>query len=453
MLAWCSKSWLGNKLFFFFILICLNFRLYQSLAKLTAKFLTQKSGSINRGTILALSPGRFRGDLHCLEQQGYRILRLDPYWLVRLPTVIFRLPIKPEILFQKSYTPEVEAAFEKLNFHLVPFLGALGRELCIDITLSAATHYAFDYLWGQALNKAGIPYVILHRECFKASDYQQQYWKEYWSRMRNYEAHSILVHNKACQEMFVNSGITTKERCHAFGALRMDDFAKKLKLQTDITPSPPTLLFFSFFPGVGLPNADIWRPDRFGFTKLFKHAHRAFFRFLYKNPDVNGILKLKWRGGDHEWENAIAECFLDEGLTHAQLDNLVITADGDSLDLLKSSTAVISFGSTTMLEAAVSGKPVIVPTFAEAAESVMEDKVLHFKNLNRFNCAHSEEEFETLMSRGIAGKLKIDKEGARKLFEDWIAPLDGEVASRHSAYFDTIISDSQKNFGYKNATF
>ena len=148
----------------------------------------------------------------------------------------------------------------------------------------------------------------------QSSDYQQQYWQNYWMNMPHYEAHSILVHNEACQEMFINSGITNTSRCHAFGALRMDNFLNDLKRNGCTTPPTPTLTFFSFFPGVGLPNADMWRPDEFGFTILFKKAHQAFFRFLHQNPEVNGVLKSTWMGGDNEWEHALAECALDEGV-------------------------------------------------------------------------------------------------------------------------------------------
>ncbi len=440
MLSRCLRSRVGNWTLALFILACLNFRAYRSLAWITAGFITGAEGDGPRGTLLALSPNRFRGDLDVLEKAGYRVLRLDPNWVARITTLIFNLPIKPEVVFLNRDTLEVDVALGRLNRHLLPFLSALKRKMNIRIVLSAATHYAHDYLWGQALNQIGVAYVVLHRECNKASKYQRDYWQNYWSKMPSYEAHSILVHNEPCREMFVNSGITNRTRCHAFGALRMDDFAKRLKSEDRSILSDKVLLFFSFFPGVSLPNSDMWRPNKFGFTNLFEQAHRSYFRFLHNNPNVEGILKLKWMGGDCKWERALNQCLLVEGLTDNDLPNLFITAEGAVADLVQKSSAVIAFGSTTMLEAAVSGKPVIVPNFAEAKSPEMSDKVLYRENLTIFHCARSETELEKLMMRGAAGELKPNACAAQEVFETWVAPLDGQVVSRHVAYFDNIIA-------------
>ena len=184
----------------------------------------------------------------------------------------------------------------------------------------------------------------------------------------------------------------------------------------------------------------MWRPKKFGFTNLFEQAHRSYFRFLRKNPEVKGILKLKWMGGDGKWERALTQCLLAEGLTDNDLPNLFITAEGSVTDLVQQSSAVIAFGSTTMLEAAVSGKPVIVPYFAEATLPAMADKVLYREKLDIFHCAHSETELEKLMMRGVVGKLEPNQCAAQELFETWVAPLDGQVVSRHVAYFDNLVA-------------
>ena len=350
--------------------------------------------------------------IDALEEVGYKVPAQSDW--VRISTLLFRLPTT-EIVFLKRETPEVDKAFNRLNLHLLPFLRALEKRMGIDIVLSAATHYAFDYLWGQALNQIGVAYVVLHRECNKASNYQREYWTDYWKNMPAYEAHSIIVHNEPCREMFVNSGITDWERCHAFGAIRMDDFARRLQFEDRPIPPDQKLLFFSFFPGVCLPNSNMWRPERFGFTNLFVQAHRTFFRYLHHNPDVKGILKLKWMGGDLEWERALNKCLAAEGLTEADLPNLLITAEGGVFDLVQDSSAVIAFGSTTMLEAAVSDKPVIVPCFAEAAQPNMVDKVSYSDRLAIFHCAHSELELEMLMLRGAAGELDPNACAAREV--------------------------------------
>ena len=103
----------------------------------------------------------------------------------------FQFADQAEVVFLNRDTLEVDVALGRLNRHLLPFLSALKRKMNIRIVLSAATHYAHDYLWGQALNQIGVAYVVLHRECNKASKYQRDYWQSYWSKMPSYEAHSI----------------------------------------------------------------------------------------------------------------------------------------------------------------------------------------------------------------------------------------------------------------------
>ena len=119
------------------------------------------------------------------------------------------------------------------------------------------------------------------------------------------------------------------------------------------------------------------------------------------------------------------------------------------LDLVQDSSAVIAFGSTTMLEAAMCDKPVIMPYFAEAALPSMADKVLYSDKKAIFHCAHSELEFEMLMERGAAGELDSNKVAAREVFETWVAPLDGQVIERHVMYFDDIIAAQKTNLGCK----
>ena len=117
MLSRCLRSRVGNWALALFILACLNFRAYRSLAWITAGFITGADRDGPRGTLLALSPDRFRGDLDALEKVGYKVLRLDPNWVSRITTLIFSLPIKPEVVFLNRDTLEVDLALMKQRSH------------------------------------------------------------------------------------------------------------------------------------------------------------------------------------------------------------------------------------------------------------------------------------------------------------------------------------------------
>ena len=81
-------------------------------------------------------------------------------------------------------------------------------------------------------------------------------------------------------------------------------------------------------------------------------------------------MKLKWSGGTGEWEKEICNCLSNIGSSIEELSNLQITVDAVVENLIIESFAVIAFGSTTMIEALMVGKPVITMSYAEAAENL-----------------------------------------------------------------------------------
>ena len=446
------RTWYLNKFFLLLVYLCLTFSVFWPIAFLAKKIFIKTLGVGTRGRIMALSSGRFRGDLNALMGANFTIIELDVYWMQRISTCFFRLPTKKEVVFEQDVMADVDSHIQKLNRKLVPFLNYLRLYLKIDIVISGATHYASDYLWGQAFSQVNVPFVILHRECNKSSVFQRNYWVNYWSKVPKYHADYIVVHNEPCRDMFVKSGIIEEDRCLALGALRMDKYLENLNKQRENKDTRNSLVFFSFFPGVGLPNYELWDTDT-GFRKLFLSAHETFFQFLKDNPDVNGILKLKWKGGSGEWEVELDRCLANIGSSSEELSNLRITADDDVEDLILGSSAVIAFGSTTMIEALVAGKPVITPAFAEAAEKSMHDKILFFDDFDLFNVANSEKHFVELMNAGLKGALSCDVEHGKYLFRKWLGATDGKIVEQYATLFDSIIKDKNSKINALSLKF
>ena len=72
------------------------------------------------------------------------------------------------------------------------------------------------------------------------------------------------------------------------------------------------------------------------------------------------VIKPKWGG---RWLKQIDEILSKHDIYKGNLSNLTVDYKVDAQELISSSDVVIGFASTTLLEAAVAGKWVIVPNF------------------------------------------------------------------------------------------
>ena len=55
--------------------------------------------------------------------------------------------------------------------------------------------------------------------------------------------------------------------------------------------------------------------------------------------------------------------------------NVTLITSGDPFDLIARCQVVVGFNTTGLLEAIATGKPVIVPRFAEASDPAMQDLI------------------------------------------------------------------------------
>src|SRR5690606_11529386 len=98
------------------------------------------------------------------------------------------------------------------------------------------------------------------------------------------------------------------------------------------------------------------------------------------------------------------------------------------------SDVVSAFNSTTMLEAAVAGKPVVHPMFAEAATDSYADWILlRERQEELFDVARSPEDYERTIEARLEDWSPTPDlmRRRREAFEAWIAPLDRGVADSY----------------------
>lgn len=392
------------------------------------------SASVSTATplrVLAINPDRFRGDLQALADTGeVRVFRFPFKWQVRLLMAFY--PEHTSLFDYANPAKGTPAWLSKaaLRRILPPLLEYVHKRKPFDVVIGAAVHYTQDLDLGEAAEKIGIPYVVLHRESFHASKAAVQGNMARLAQMGRFVGSRIIVHNAGARDTFVQSGYLPAANCIALGVLRMGEYSAKLGSAPRKTHGRPLVAFFSFTHGSGqVALMGNWAtPGQPGFVRLFDHVNQAIASLAVRRPDVDFVIKPKW-GGD--FVRRIESSLQRGGYDLNTLPNLRIDPSVDAQALILQADVVSAFNSTTMLEAAVAGKPVIVPLFEEAAEPQYADWTILKDQLPEvFDIATSDTAYTELIEMRLRQWQPDPRlmQRRRELFEAWISPIDRDVS-------------------------
>lgn len=380
----------------------------------------------NPPTLVALNPGRFRGELEILARNGFRVLRA-PYELQsRLLGLFFN---DNDDVLAAAQDPVLAARRSHLRTALQSVLTSLYADLGADATISAALHYKQDLDWGAVSDQLGYPFIVLHRENLAASQAIIEHYSERARHIDRFAGSLIAFHNDTMRKIFVDAGYAPTERTAVTGAMRMDDLIVRLPSGP---PARRQVTLFSFGPGAGILHSGPphWPRRREEYLwKLCAETHVAVLEFARDHPDISVVVKPKWGGA---WVDNLYELYRDRGLDAAAVANFSIVPDADAQDLIDASQVVIGFASTTLLEAAIMDRPVIVPWFAEATEPKWQMHLMFRDARTIFDCAASPAQLKALIETRLDDPA-IDaamRERRRRVFEAYVAPLDGSATTR-----------------------
>ena len=398
--------------------------------------------ALDRITLLALNPNRFRHDLELLEATGrFRVLRvpfetqaaLIPYFYGPDRTAIFRPPVG-------SPLAAGQAAYRRLLTGVIRRLVATEN---VRVVVGAAIHYKQDLDWGAAAHAAGIPYVVLHRENLATAPLVRAAYVERYREIGPFQGDHIVVHNEMMKSVLVDSGFAGSDDVSVAGAMRMDRFIERLGAQAPTRHQRLVLFSFHHAMSLGLDRHErvgrfdgAWSADgSAGWVRLFDAVHGAVARFASSNPDVEVVVKLKW--GGERWHRYVEAACERSGVDPAKTANLVVDDASDAQDLILRADVVTGFASTTLLESALAGRPVIVPHFEEAADPVYEGRVPFRDVSDIFDVAYSLSEYERLLDQRMADPA-VDPEVQRKrrsVFSAYVSPEQGGATE---AYVDLL---------------
>jgi len=417
--------------------------------------------SIDKPVLLALNPDRFVSDLNILANSKYfRILKVSFKWQTVLLMLFWPSNISSLFKLKRYYNPEDNESLIKIQKQIRKFmknfLRSLYSRLNVNCVIGAGILYPQDYEWGLVSNSIGVPYVVMHRENLYSPTFLKKGLPDIFRQMNKFAGEHIIVHNEMIKSAIIDSGIVNPEKISSLGCLRMDEYCRRIRSLNTTTNSRKTgrrrkkVAFFSFTYASSVKSKSYDCPDEHfsknrdsGFIDLFEHVHVTIAKLSVEYRDTEFVIKAKWGG---KWIDEIEYVLNNNGYKSENIDNLTITSDINAQDLIIESDVICSFSSTTVLEAAIAGKPVIIPNFDEASNPVYS-KYIRFKDeYNIFDIADSVNEFEEL----VINRLKNPEvsEGCMQkryeLFEKYVSSMEGDALDKYVNVINQVIKERRK---------
>lgn len=267
--------------------------------------------------------------------------------------------------------------YEAFVAYLARLLPALADHLGFHVVTTTNHMYVQNAPIAEACSRTRIPFVDCYKECMKDDETVALFLAKCRRQQLRlpFLGNRICVYNAIMRDAFLALGVAPPERIAVTGALRIDRLLARIRAGEAVSVPRDTVTLFSFrhVPVGADPREYVqqFSPDRSrGYARLFDEVHAAFGQLAAAHPHVQFVVKLKW----HEvWGDYVRRAITRGGYDAHALSNLRIVAlEEDAQDLITRSIAVIGLNSTTLLEARLAGRPVIIPYFAEIRDRYPE---------------------------------------------------------------------------------
>jgi hypothetical protein len=406
-------------------------------------------GNPSAPLLLALNASRFRGDLEILVESGrFRVLRMPFAWQTRFIKMFYPARMGRLDYFNPDWRPDVAAGQAAYRNFLRRFLAVLYRELGVKAVIGAAIHYTQDLDWGAVSTEMGVPYLVFHRENFVSAPGLRSHYLTHSGEHGRFVGTTVVVQNEIMRDIFTESGFVRPEQICSLGCMRMDALVRRLTQKRTAKPKRKQVVVFSFAHRTGLGKLSrdrgvmgLWSDGPgFGFFEMFDSVHGAIGELAASNPDVDFVVKTKWAG---DWFEKIDAAIERRGWSRTALSNLRLTATDDPHELIMQSQVACSFGSTTILEAGISGLPVVIPYYSDALAPEYDDYIHLRDEFSKFDVVSSEDELKRMIVRRLDDPF-VDPETIKArlaLFEKFVSSLAGDATERYLQLLSDAIAD------------
>jgi hypothetical protein len=299
--------------------------------------------------------------------------------------------------------------------------------------------------WGErdlaaVASGCGIPFVVLHKECFKTAA-QTKNALDAYRKAGRFEGSHVLTYNAHEKGLFIEAGVAEEDRIIVTGAPRFDALHELRRARAaDIQSRDeelPKLVCFAVSPHAGLaldPASGVGVPASApsSWLDVCEDSLNVWCKVARLRPNVSLIVKVKV--GDlnvRPVQNWWSRCDVPS--------NMKLEIGGVATRVLTDAKAACGFNTTAILDALACGLPVGVVRYASAGH-VSSDFLHDYAGLGTpltdlESTLSWVDEFVVPHSRV---KHDLDKP-TRHLLEDYVGNADGCAGSRVRAAFLQIM--------------
>jgi surface carbohydrate biosynthesis protein len=389
----------------------------------------------NRHTILALDSDRYRGDLNVLSLDGrFRVLHIKQSWAGSLILGFYPSGIDQIHDIRTATDKKILDGHNKAVDFSEAVLKHLLSTISVDCVVTVNNRYLADYPWTLAFEKLNIPYIMLYREGLVNSKkaYDRSVFRN--QKLGKFHGRKIIVQNYLVKKMFLESKIATKEQIAVCGALRMDNFIKKVNVYSNTQNNMKnkrkkfTLFYFPYDMNLFGKNAKPFK-DEYSYAysvwegrkALFRQLHTSILTMAKNNPDIDFIIKPKREMTKEKSWSFYEKVVSESKIVASNLANYKVEPDLDAQQLIFDSDVICALQSTTVIESALAGKRVVLPLLNNYIKTKIFEDFGWKDHLHLFDAAKSKDEFESLVIDGFSNPtVSYDiKKDRTRLFEEY----------------------------------
>ena len=377
--------------------------------------------------VLVLQADRTPADFRVLAQSpGLRVLSLNEPWL---SWIAYRfLPPGLGFSFYVVHEPiePVRVGRAQLRAFLLKLLPHFYRHVPATVLVRTDIKMQSDLDWCGVSAAFGMPYVVLQRENLVAPGRAVKFRDRDAATL--FEGHHIITYGHPMREHYIRTGVAGADQVSALGCMRMDALFERLRNTPQVTYSNRVTLFAI--------EPDIFRHRGPELEAMYRDLHAELFSFARDHAEVELVVKLKKQRAKGRYVDNIRERILavakTEGIDASLLPNVTFTTEGDAQDQILNSNAVISMNSTTVMEAAVAGRPVIMPVFESMRTPDYIAEIDFAEDLAAFDVPRDRGELRLMLERRLADTCIAPEmmERRMQLFERYFGSRNGNARER-----------------------
>ena len=445
-----SRGFLAKALFKAFFVLCQKLELYSILAGFSTRFVQPigEEKSQAKSTVLVTDYERFRGDIDIFSRHPeFQFLSITPTFLLHLLGTFVREPsqkewtestheigVRGEFAAEKPGT-EIAKQREAYRGFLRKFLPVFLRRLGVDIVVNSDARYRREADFIRVASELGVPHICYYREAlymqpahFKHAVDRHRLFGPFFSRF-------IAVQNAVARQTFVEAKICPPENILIRGCPRMDNFIQRINNQETCQSASRSkqVAFFSCPRGAQLKDLSY-----FSFLEASLAVMRAFARLAVEHPEIHFVIKMKdmhLKGPNNgQMGDYLGEIEQSAKRPFDSLPNIEFCTERMAAqEIIFTSDVVCGMQSTTVLEAAIAEKPIILPHVKEVRDKDRADEVLMFRDYyHLFDVPDHEEDIDRLILARLENPTISEclMHERRRIFEEFVSPLTGDATAR-----------------------